>query len=272
MSFTLSICSIPIGHADDITKRVKNCLSDVCYIFCEDTRVTKLFLVQQGIWHQQQLIRMDQFQEKRSFKAFDQSIALGNVAYITDAGSPNISDPGALLVSHARQQNIPIQVLGGISSLTTFMSGAGVLCNEFYFGGFFPKKTSAIQQLLERFLSQKIVGVWYESPHRVLDTMAFIRDAFPKIPVVLAKELTKPYEQFFFGSVDFVFEQLNESDLRGEWVMLLDGRNYAPPLKDQLKDLAMHLQNIGLTVRQVKHIAPLFDVNKNQLYDEFLKL
>lgn len=272
MAQQLFICSIPIGHLKDITLNVKSCLQNVPIIFCEDTRKAKQFLFDQDIWNNQRLIRMDQYKEKASFNIFDQLIKVNDVAFITDAGAPAISDPGALLVKHARLTSIPVKVLGGISALTAFLSGAGILSNDFYFGGFFPKKNGEIVKAF-RFITQgKLVGVWFESPKRILKTMEHISNAYPQLNVVLAKELSKPYELFISGLAIDVCDKLSKVDSRGEWVFLLDARAFEEDSTIDYLNLAADLKSIGLTAKQVKQLAPLFDLNKNDLYDKFQQI
>ena len=108
--------------------------------WAEDTRQIQRLLKQLGIFRDQQLIRMDQYQEKRSFAAFETLISTQDVAYVSDAGSPGLSDPGALLVDYCRSNNIQVKCLPGPSALTTFIAGAGVLMGAFQFLGFFPRK------------------------------------------------------------------------------------------------------------------------------------
>ena len=272
MTYKLIICSIPIGHSDDITYRVKQCLKNISVIFCEDTRHAKVFLNNQGIWNDQILIRMDQYKEKNSFHVFDSYIQSNDVAYITDAGTPAISDPGALLVNYARTKGVPVSVLGGISSLTTFMMGAGVLTNEFYFGGFFPRKDGDIQEALAFVTSAKTVGIWFESPKRLLKSILVISQMFPNIEVVAAKELSKTYETFIRGQAINVYQELTRIDCRGEWVFLIDARYLSVDHDAYYLKLASDFKSIGLTAKQIKQIAPLFDLNKNDLYDKFQTL
>lgn len=272
MSHQLFICSIPIGNTGDITLNVKSCLQDIAVIFCEDTRKAKQFLFDQNIWNNQRLIRMDQYKEKTSFDTFDKLIASNDIAFITDAGAPAISDPGALLVNHARSSFIPVKVLGGISALTTFLSGAGILSNEFYFGGFFPKKSGDMVKALEILTQLKCVGVWFESPKRILKTIQYISTIYPNLKMVAAKELSKTYELFISGKAADVCNKLSAVDSRGEWVFLLDARLFESDNNLDYLTLAEGLKSIGLTAKQVKQLAPLFDLNKNDLYDKFQQI
>ncbi len=269
---SLYICSLPIGNDDDITYRIKACLARIPAIFCEDTRVTHLLLKRLDILGQQQLLRMDQHQESRSFAQFDRLIQTGDVAYVTDAGAPGLSDPGAGLVAHARSKGVSIEVLPGPSSLTAFISGCGVLFSSFYFGGFLPKKTNDIQRSFEAVMNQKTVGIWFESPKRLLATLSLLSQQDPTVPVVLAKELTKPYAAFFSGTVETVLALVSTEIIKGEWLIMVDARQIVTQTPNRYVDIAHALKSADLTARQVKQLAPLFDCKKNELYDYFQQL
>ena len=255
-----------------MTVRVQKKLSEVRTILCEDTRVTKQMLNRLGLWDSQQLIRMDQYQEKRSFSAFDRAIKDGDVAYVTDAGSPGLSDPGAGLVYYARKHNITVTVLPGVSSVTAFISGCGRLFSEYYFGGFLPKKHSDLGNVLSSVIDQQAVGIWFESPKRILRLSDYLKEEYPNVPVVFAKELTKDHEAFFSGLANDVNAQLHLADVRGEWVVLIDARGIAVDHSKYRKKLAITMKDAGLSAKQVKLLAPLFDCPKNELYDIFQDL
>jgi 16S rRNA (cytidine1402-2'-O)-methyltransferase len=272
VSFTLFICALPIGHLGDITWRVKTALKDTPIIFCEDTRVTKSCLMDHGIWADQRLVRMDQYQEKHAIHLFDQFILNQNVAYVSDAGTPTISDPGALLVAHARHLSVPVVVLPGASALTAFMAGAGILCASFYFGGFLSKKSGDRDAALQSIVDQKLVGIWFESPKRILATILAIQSIDPLLPVVVAKEITKSHERFFSGSVADVYNALSVHNLRGEWVFLVDARNHQSDTMMDYHQRALQLKGMALSGKQVKQLAPLLNMNKNKLYEMFQEL
>ena len=161
---------------------------------------------------------MDSHQESRSLVGFDRMISTGDVAYVTDAGAPGISDPGAGLVAHARRASISIKILPGVSSLSAFISGCGVSFSSFYFGGFLPKKISSLRRVIDACIAEQHVGIWFESPRRILSLINDLNDRWPALHVVFAKELTKSHEAFFSGIVSEVHLLLNNTDLRGEWV------------------------------------------------------
>jgi 16S rRNA (cytidine1402-2'-O)-methyltransferase len=263
---------VPIGHVEDITLRVQACLNSVPAIACEDTRVTQQLLRDLKVGHAPELFRMDQYQEKRSFHMFDRYIEEGDVAYVSDAGSPGLSDPGALLVDYCYSNGIMVQVLPGVSSLSAFISMTGILLNDFKFGGFLPKTNSALMCVLDQIITFNQCSIWFESPKRVLSTIKLIASAYPNLFVVLAKEITKPYERVLRGAAEDVYVQLQGVDCRGEWVVMLDARAHIHSNKQQCKDVAQVCLDAGLTGKQVKMMAPLVDLPKNELYHQFQQL
>ena len=272
MSGTLSVCSISIGNDLDISRRVFDALSTAKYIACEDTRVIQELLKRLGITHRYQLFRMDQYQEKRSFQTFSKYINDHDVLFLSDAGTPGISDPGALLINYCLENQIPVQILPGVSAITTFISGTGKLMNEFYFGGFMARKANDIKNIVIDCIDRSTIGIWFESPKRVLKSVGLIKDLFPELEIICAKELTKPYEQYFRGNSADVYYQLQQCDLRGEWIFLIDGSSIAIDESDKLKQYSIQFEKIGLTGKQVKAVAEMFGLPKNKLYQEFKAL
>ena len=209
---------MPIGNAKDISQRAFDTLASVATIFCEDTRVTKALLQQWGILNQQTLTRMDQHQEKRSLSSFDAAIQMNDVAFVTDAGSPGLSDPGGLLVAHARAIGVPVILLPGPSALATFIAGCGVLLSDFYFGGFLPKKDGELAKACMPY--KKSCGYLVRIPERIALFVPPLQILI-RIPVVIAKELTKEYEKFIRGSASEVHQKVVTMDCRGEWWLWL---------------------------------------------------
>jgi 16S rRNA (cytidine1402-2'-O)-methyltransferase len=263
---------VPIGHVDDTTIRVQGCLNSVPAIACEDTRVTQQLLRALKVGHGPELFRMDQYQEKRSFHMFDRYITEGDVAYVSDAGSPGLSDPGALLVDYCYSNGISVQVLPGVSSLSAFISMSGCLINDFMFGGFLPKTERALTLAVDKVVANNQCSIWFESPKRIEATLAIVAAVYPQLSVVVAKEITKPYERVLRGAAEDVCDQLKDTDCRGEWVVMLDAREWTHSNEQQCKDVAQVCLDAGLTGKQVKMMAPLVDLPKNELYHQFQQL
>lgn len=272
MSGSLFVCALPIGNDLDVSIRVKDCLESIKYIACEDTRVIRLLLKRLNILSDQTLFRMDQFQEKRSFNQFDEYIVSNDVAFVSDAGTPGISDPGSLLVDYCYSKHINIEILAGPSAITTFIAGAGKLLSNFYFGGFLPRKKTELNDVITHFIKERQVSIWFESPKRILATIDSIRLLSPMIEIICAKELTKTHEQYFRGTAETVYDLLNSADLRGEWILMIDGGSIPFDDSIDIRNLAIELSSSGLSGKQVKSLAPLFKVSKNKLFEEFNQL
>ena len=209
---------------------------------------------------------MDQYQEKRGFNQFDRFISINDVAYISDAGTPGISDPGALLVRYCCDHGIHVKCFPGPSSLSTFISGSGILMGGFHFFGFFPRKASERLQAIDFLVSHQLVGIWFESPKRIGSLMKWLADHYDTAEVVLANDLTKSYEQYFRGTVDDVKNQLLHVDCRGEWVGCIDGRSIVIDNDAYFQSVATAFQQLKLNGRQVKGLSQLFKLPKNKMY------
>jgi 16S rRNA (cytidine1402-2'-O)-methyltransferase len=262
------MCAVPIGDDGDITQRVRDVLARCPVILCEDTRVTHALLARLGIRNQQQLQRMDHYQERRSLNGLDRAIACGDVALVTDAGSPGVSDPGAMVVRHARQQGYAVHILPGPSALTAFITGCGVSLAAFYFGGFMPKST-AMGTAIDTVVHQGRVGIWYESPKRIQQVIGYCCEHWPTVHMVMAKELTKPYSTFIEGNPSEMDRLIAAMDTRGEWVIMIDARRVAIDPAIAVIGIANTLKEAGLSGAQVKAIAHLLDCRKNALYNAY---
>ena len=150
-----------------------------------------------------------------------------NAAYITSAGMPSISDPGALLVKTAREQGIDIQVIPGPSAVTTALAGSGIRTNEFMFVGFLPRKASHIEKLFKKYLDLDTVLIFFESPFRIVRSIEILMKVAPHAHICAAKELTKLFENYFIGEPAEVLEKLreNKKNVKGEFTIVVDSRN-----------------------------------------------
>lgn len=237
---TLYVIGTPIGNLEDITLRALRILKEVDLVLCEDTRVTQRLLKHYGIFNKQ----LSTYNEKRSGAKLEKIIEWlkegKNIALVSDAGTPAISDPGAMLVARVREQlkvrpsgdsrsdlGFKIESVPGPSALTTALSIAGVPISEFVFLGFLPHKKGRETLFKEIALSKRAV-VFYESPHRIMKTLASLSSHLEaKLPsgrrVVIARELTKIYEEIVSGTPDELIAYLgsNKEKIRGEFVVII---------------------------------------------------
>lgn len=215
----LYVVATPIGNLEDITLRALRILKEVELVLCEDTRVTGKLLQKYDI-----KTRMGVFHANTAGGKIDAYISMleegKDIALVTDAGTPGISDPGVLLVMKARELDLPVNVIPGPSALTAAISGAGVPMHEFVFLGFLPQKKGR-ETLLKEIASAKRPYVFYESPHKILKTLEALNVYAPKKQVVLARELTKIYEESVGKTAAEHLEEAKTKTPRGEYVVIV---------------------------------------------------
>lgn len=231
---TLFIVSTPIGNISDITIHAIDVLFTVSIIACEDTRITGnlLSLLEQRysvyLPHQlvkRRFIKITDDNEEISMPTIIEELNQGNdVALVSDAGTPLISDPGYKVVTYARSHNIPITLVGGISALITALSGSGYPTDRFEFLGFLPEKQGKRTTLLESLANENVSKTYiiYVSPHKIQTTIKDMISCFgPDKKLCIARELTKIHEEFWYGSLEEA--TLFVSNPKGEYVLLLRG-------------------------------------------------
>ncbi len=219
----LYIIATPIGNLEDITLRALRILKEVDIIFCEDTRTTKNLLKHYGI-----TTPTDSFYAQSKLSKIDKIINLlregKNLALVSDAGTPAISDPGSILVSKIRQDlpEAKIIPIPGASSLTATFSASGVLGGEFTFLGFLPHKKGR-ETLFKEIAESKRPYIFFESPHRIEKALESLKKFAPDKKLVIGRELTKIYEEFLLGTpeeVQKIFKD-NSEKIRGEFVVIV---------------------------------------------------
>ena len=213
----LIIISTPIGNLDDISIRAINSLKSSDLIACENTKHSSILLNKYGI-------KTKKFNETSRIEGIIKAIDDGKtVAYISDAGTPLISDPGARLVNKIANANHEIQVTPGASAVTCAIAGSGLPANKFYFGGFLSTKKGARSNELEEALLREETSVFFESPHRIKSTLEILAEKSPQRQIVLAREMTKKFEEFIRGTADEIKKIFMDRNPKGEFVLLISG-------------------------------------------------
>ncbi len=226
---TLYVVATPIGNLDDLTTRAVKVLSQVTRIAAEDTRHSGRLLTHLGL--NKPMLSLHEHNEARRVDTLDGYLAAGeDIALISDAGTPLISDPGFVLVRELRARNRHIVPIPGPCALITALSGAGLPTDKFVFAGFLPAKSGARRQALEGWKAREETLVFYESPHRIVHTLEALQEQMAGRDVVLARELTKTFETFLHGTPESLLEQLaaDPNQARGEFVVIVAG---APPVE-----------------------------------------
>ena len=216
----LHVVSTPIGNLADISSRAIDVLRLAPVIACEDTRHSIRLLHHYGI--RTQLISLNEHNEARRIPELIRRIADGDgVALISDAGTPSVSDPGQRLVQSVIAAGLPVAVLPGPSAVIAALSGSGLPVTPFYFGGFLPHKKGARSKELAVALDRDCTSVYFESPYRIVDTLAMITALDPERRVVVARELTKKFEEFKRGSAQFVLGHFQDRPPKGEITLVI---------------------------------------------------
>lgn len=216
----LYIVSTPIGNLQDITLRALEVLKTVDLIAAEDTRHTKILLDHYQITTP--LTSYFEHNEKNKAGHLIELLRDGkNIALVTDAGTPGISDPGYRLVSAAKAQDIPMTVVPGACALIAALSLSALPTDSFVFAGFLPVKTAGRKRKFEEFKSEHRTIIFYESPHRILKTLADIAEVLPDWNVVAAREITKKFEEVRRGTAGEILEYFKKHTFKGEFVILL---------------------------------------------------
>lgn len=217
----LYIVATPIGNLEDMTLRGIRILKEVNYIFAEDTRVTKKLLNHFEI--ENTVYRYDEFTKMHQIANIINLLKEGkDIALVTDAGTPCISDPGYELVDAAHKEGIKVVPIPGASALTASASVAGLSMRRFCFEGFLPKKKGR-QTLLKCLAEEKRTIVIYESPFRIEKTLRDIEQFIGVREVVIIREITKIYEEIMRGSTTELIERLSKNPIKGEIVLLIKG-------------------------------------------------
>ena len=224
MRGSLLIVATPIGNLEDITLRALRVLKEVDLIACEDTRKTRKLLSHYGI-RKKRLVSFFEANERRRVPEIVDCLSQGkDVALVSNAGTPGISDPGYRLVERLVQEDIPISIIPGPCALVSALVISGLPTDSFFFKGFLPRRPGRKKKELHSLKDYKAAIIFYESPYRLKTTLADIKEILGERRVAVVKELTKKFERVYRGSVSEVMEAIdNEEVLKGEYVVIVDG-------------------------------------------------
>ncbi len=220
----LSVVATPIGNLEDITLRAIRTLKECDYVLCEDTRVTGKLLHHYKI--EAKMKRYDAHTGEKVHEGIIEDLLAGqHIALVSDAGTPGVSDPGVLLISFARGENILIEAIPGASAVTTAISIAGITGNQFAFLGFVPQKKGR-QTFFEELSSFPTPTIFFESTHRIIKTLESLAGFHPAAKIYIGRELTKMHEEMLVGTPEEIVNVLEAEPVRqkGEFVIIFDNR------------------------------------------------
>ena len=267
---TLFVVSTPIGNLEDITLRALRVLKEVDFIVVEDTRRSLKLLNYYGI--SKPLISYWSAKEKVKTEVVIKKLRSGlSVALISDEGTPGISDPGYLLIKEAIEKNINITPIPGPSAFVAALSVAGLPAEEFTFIGFLPSKAAQRRKKLKELALEPRTLVFYEAPHRLLDTLSDMEEIFREREAAVAKEMTKIYEEILRGSISGILDMLEDRTIAGEYVIVVEeSKRDGVTMDEALEEVRALIKKGKGRKEAVKSVAEEYGHSKKELYDKSL--
>ena len=275
---TLFVVATPIGNLKDMTFRAIDILKTVDYVLCEDTRVSlKLF---KHFDINNKLVSYHKFNENERIAKILTDLNNGmDIALISDAGTPCISDPGFVIVKKVREAGISVLSIGGISAFVSALSSGGISTDNFIFYGFFPRenkdRTKLVKDLKDCFVN---TIVFYESPKRIVKTLEYLYNVFGNIKISVFKEITKIHEKNYYGLISDVIEELKNDDKVsfGEYTFIIEKKTLSTESRKISLEgyLVDEMIQKGLSLKDaVNSLNDKFDdVSKKDIYNAGLNL
>lgn len=267
---TLYLIATPIGNMEDITYRAINVLKSVSVIFSEDTRVTNQLLSYYNI--KNKLISSHQYNEKDNIDKLLKYLNDGqDVGLVTDRGTPIISDPGYYLAKAAINNNYNVVSIPGATAFVSALITSNIDAQPFTFFGFLNSKSSKRRKELEELKNNKYTLIFYESPHRLIDTLNDMLKILGNRNISISREITKKFEEIYRGAISDVINELDV--LKGEFVIVVEGNKDVNDFSNLsiLDHVNLYIEN-GLDSKEaIKKVAHERKLNKNEVYSEYHK-
>lgn len=266
----LLVCATPIGNLGDATLRVLDALRLADAIAAEDTRVTRKLVARYDI--PTPLERCDEHTVERQAPLLVARMLAGEtIAFVSDAGTPGVSDPGARLIAAAIEADVPVDALPGASALLVALVASGLPMQRFYFGGFLPRKAGERRRELTSLAALDATLVFFESPRRAANTLSDLAQAYPGRRGVLARELTKLHEEVVRGTVEEVAAEIaGRESLKGEVVLLVGPPVPIEPAPIDVTKVRAHVEaavQTGMTrSAAVKRVAAELGLPRSEVY------
>ena len=274
----LYVVATPIGNLDDITKRALDTLNSVDLIACEDTRTSGVLLKHFGI--NKKTVSYHKFNEKGKSNSLIDDLKNGkNVALISDAGCPCISDPGSILVHEAINSGIEVIAIPGASATITSLMCSGMDTTSFSFYGFLDRENKKIVNELEKIKADSSnIAIIYESPKRIVKLLEKVNEVLDNPMICLCNDLTKKFEKKYYGKAIDVIKSLNDnpnSEL-GEYVLLIEKNKKVVENKDEMTVESMIIDEMvksKCTMKDaIKLVSEKYKINKNEVYNASLRI
>lgn len=264
----LYLVSTPIGNMQEVSPRTLEVLSSVDLIACEDTRVTGKLLQILGI--SKNLVSIREHNEVSSSQEIVKKILSGiKVAYMSDAGYPCISDPGAKLVKICLENEINVTTISGPNAALNALCASGLCADHFYFHGFLSAKETERLEELRNLLTRKETLIFYEAPHRIIKTLQSLFDVFGNRKACIARELTKKHEEFIRMALEEMLN-IDPETLKGEMVIVVEGSNGEEQTlvgDNDIINMVKTFVESGMSTKDaIKKVSEMTQINKNHIY------
>ena len=267
----LYIVPTPIGNLKDITIRAIDVLKAVFLIAAEDTRTSKKLLIEYNI--DTKLISYHKFNErKRSARLIELLNGGEDIAIISDAGTPGISDPAAVIVNEAIINSIEVITLPGATAFVPALVDSGFNTENFIFAGFLPSKKKDISLLLNKIKESNFTAIFYEAPHRLFKTLAIFSDILGNREIFIAREISKMFETHYRGDISDFLNKKDIITLKGEFVIIINSAKLEELSFVDLTAIVNKKIADGLSAKDaVKYVSERYNCSKNNLYNHYMK-
>lgn len=271
----LFVVATPIGNVEDITLRALRVLSEVDLVAAEDTRHTGKFLKYHKI--DARLISCHEHNEEKRSDELIECLKEGqNIALVSNAGTPSVSDPGYRLIQKSILEGIPVIPVPGVSAAIAALSVSGLPTDSFVFIGFAPRKIGKRQNLFDNLSRETRTLIFYESPRRILNLVESLFENLGERRAVLAREITKLYEEFIRGNLSQIKNHIKlKGEIKGECTLIVEGLKSEMPISDDelLIKIRHAMDRPGEKLSEVvKEIAEISGISRKRVYDIALKL
>lgn len=270
----------PIGNLKDITLRALEVLENVDEIAAEDTRQSLKLLNHFNI--KKSLISYHKHNEQGKSEELIDRVRNGeNIAVISDAGTPGISDPGSIVLKKCIENGIDVEVLPGATAFTTAIIYSGLDTSAFIFRGFLPRENKEKKEFVESLKDRRETIIFYESPYRVIDTLTFLKENFGNRNIAVCRELTKLHEEIYRGSLEEAICYFNDNIPKGEFVLVLQGKsleeirneNVAKWEDMSIKDHIIYFINQGMSKKDaIKQVSKDRELPKSEVYKHSIEI
>lgn len=280
MSGKLYIVGTPIGNLKDITLRALETLKECNIVAAEDTRQTLKLLNYFSI--KKSMISYHKFNENDKSNEIINLLLKGeNIALVSDAGMPGISDPGSIIIKRCIENNIPFEVIPGATALITALVYSGIDTNSFIFRGFLSRENKDKRKVLEEIRDYRETIIIYEAPHRLKKTMEIIVEVLGNRNIAICRELTKLHEEIYRGTIKEAIEYYNENQPRGEYVLIISGKSNEDIEREKkskwdhltVQDHILDYMTKGFTKKEaIKLTAKERGISKSEVYKYSLEI